>query len=511
MSIDWLESYGDGQAPPVFVLATGQELGGKLVRRLVDEVARQFTHPDKSLVLCLGDRDLGTVVAYLAALREGHAVAFLTGRRGLAAPDLDLVRRYQPEYVVPSSSRETLTPWMAAHADELRSLGYAPVTLGRPEMTIFRRTAAPTGAIADEVAVLLGTSGTTGSPQAVMLSQAGLTANVDAVVTALKQTSAERAITSLPIRHSYGLSVLNTHLRVGATTVLTEHRPSSMRFWDEVVKSGATSFAAVPTTYQFLTARHRELIDGSRVRTMTQAGGRLSDDLVRTYWSLMDRHGGRFFVMYGQTEATARMAVLDAADLPARIGSAGRALPGGRFSIDESVTASLTTRTERRSGEVCYEGPGVMIGYTTGRGELAPGAVSPTVPPAVLRTGDLGYLDDGYLYITGRTKRIAKLFGQRVSLDEIERLLPADSAAVTDDRTLYLALTRPADAGRDYPREIAALLDVPDRMVVVRGVAALPRTGSGKTDYPAVLELILAGPDPSATHPGSPPPSPRTT
>src|SRR4051812_18683276 len=97
--IDWLDNFGPGRSAPVFALATGQELDARLVRRLTDEVARCFTHTDKSLVLCLGDRDLGTVVTYLAAMRAGHAVAFLTGRRGDPAPDLDLVRRYEPEYV----------------------------------------------------------------------------------------------------------------------------------------------------------------------------------------------------------------------------------------------------------------------------------------------------------------------------------------------------------------------------------------------------------------------------
>jgi acyl-CoA synthetase (AMP-forming)/AMP-acid ligase II len=489
MSIDWLEAYRHAEAPPVFVLPTGQDLDGALVRRLTEALVREFTHPEKSLVLCLGDRDLGTVVAYLAALQAGHAAAFLTGVRGGVASDLDLIRQYEPEYVVPSSSRETRMPWMRAHAGELRSLGYTPVSLTQPDVTLFRRAGGHGGTIADEVSLLLGTSGTTGSPQAVMLSRAGLTANVDAVVAALGVTPAERAITSLPIRHSYGLSVLNTHLRVGATTVLTEHRPSSMRFWEEILRCGATSFAAVPTTYQFLTDRHLELIRDSRVRTMTQAGGRLPDDLVLQYWSLMRRQGGRFFVMYGQTEATARMAVLDPADLPEHVGSVGRALPGGRFFIDESMTHELHTFTDRRSGEVCYEGPGITMGYATCRADLA----KAEAPPPVLRTGDLGYLDGDHLHITGRTKRIAKLFGQRVSLDEIERLLPPDSAVVSDDRALYVATTDTAGSGRDLVREISALLDVPERMVVVRTIDSLPRTGSGKTNYPSVLALMTAG------------------
>jgi acyl-CoA synthetase (AMP-forming)/AMP-acid ligase II len=490
MSIDWLESHGHGhgQATPVFVLPTGQELDGTDVRRLIDKVAGEFTHPDKSLVLCLGDRDLGTVVAYLAALRSGHAVAFLSGVRGGVASDLDLVRQYEPEYVVPSSARETHLSWMRAHAGELRSLGYAPITLHEPDLTVFRRTKGHAATIAEEVALLLGTSGTTGSPQAVMLSWAGLRSNVDAVVAALGLTPAERAITSLPIRHSYGLSVLNTHLRIGATTVLTEQRPSSMRFWQEVSRSGATSLAAVPTTYQFLTDRHRELISDSRVRTMTQAGGRLSDDLILTYWSLMTRLGGRFFVMYGQTEATARMSVLDPAELPGHLGSVGRALAGGRFDIDESVTQLLQTRTDRRSGEVCYHGPGIMLGYATGRVDLAPGKV----PPSTLRTGDLGYLDDGYLYITGRTKRIAKLFGQRVNLDEIERMLPLDSAVVSDDGALYIVTTGPAEAAPDLVGKIATVLDVPERLVVLQVLDRLPRTENGKTNYPAVLEAVTA-------------------
>ncbi|HEY6793872.1 MAG TPA: AMP-binding protein [Kineosporiaceae bacterium] len=499
MGIDWLQAYGSAPTAPVFVLPTGQELDAGRVRRLVDEVVREFTHPDKSLVLCLGDRDLGSVVAYLAAMRAGHAVAFLTGARGGVASDVDLVKQYEPEYVVPSGAADTRRAWMTANAGRLRSLGYAIVTLSQPDLTLFRRISGHGGAIPDDVSLLLGTSGTTGSPQAVVLSRAGLLANVDAIVDALGMTGADRAITSLPIRHSYGLSVLNTHLRVGAATVLTDERPSATRFWDQLSRYRATSFAAVPTTYQFLADRHAELIASSRLRSMTQAGGRLADDLVLKYWTAMHGRGGRFFVMYGQTEATARMSVLDPAELPGRLGSVGQGLPGARFVIDESVTEELRTQADRRSGEICYEGPGIMLGYATDRADLGQAGAA----PSVLRTGDLGYLDDGFLYVTGRTKRIAKLFGQRVSLDEIERLLPADCAAVSDDRTLYIATSDATDAVRDYPRTIAALLDVPERMVVVRTVEDLPRTHSGKTNYPAVLNLVTGGLRPASSMPAS--------
>ena len=199
---------------------------------LVGEAERVLRHDGKALVLCAGDRDLPTLLAYLAALRLGHAVAFLPASN-------EILSAYQPEFVVPAPGSGT----------GLAELGYRPAAEPIAGTTVFQRSGQPVGEIYIDMALLLGTSGSTGSPKTVRLSYSGLAGNTAAVIRALGITAAECAPTTLPITHAYGLSVLNSHLLAGAGVVLGDGSPVSLATWDRLVRSGATSFAAVPTTY----------------------------------------------------------------------------------------------------------------------------------------------------------------------------------------------------------------------------------------------------------------------
>lgn len=466
MALATLDLVGHDGARPAFpaVYLEGQtvlsygELAG-----LVGEAERVLRHDGKALVLCAGDRDLPTVLAYLAALRLGHAVAFLPASG-------EVLSAYQPEFVVPG-------PGGGAG---LAGLGYRPAEGLVAGMTVFQRNSRPAGEIYAGMALLLGTSGSTGSPKTVRLSYSGLAGNTAAVIRALGITAAERAPTTLPVTHAYGLSVLNSHLMAGAGVVLGGGSPLSLATWDLLVRSGATSFAAVPTTYAGFGPAHVSLLGGSTIRTMTQSGARLGEELTMRLVRMMGRRGGRFFVMYGQTEATSRIARLDPADLPARLGSVGTAVPGGEITIGPAPVRAGAVPGE---GAVHYRGPGVMLGYAAGRADLGRGA-----EVDVLDTGDLGYLRDGFLYLTGRAKRIVKVLGVRVSLDDLERMVdrPGHPAAVicgTGDEVVYLVGAGDPAVHEQQRRQLAESLGVPGRHVVVRRVGCLPRTPGGKVDY----------------------------
>ena len=440
---------------------------------LVGEFERALRCDGKALVLCAGDRDLPTLLAYLAALRLGHAVAFLPASN-------EILRAYQPEFVVPA-------PGSAPGLAGLTDLGYRPVAGIAAGTTIFQRGGSqPAGEIYIDTALLLATSGSTGSPKAVRLSYSGLAANTAAVIRALGITAAECAPTTLPVTHAYGLSVLNSHLLAGAGIVFGDRSPLSLAAWDHMIRSGATSFAAVPTTYAAFGPAHVSLLDRSKIRTMTQAGARLGDDLVMRLAQMMDERDGRFHVMYGQTEATSRIACLDPADLPRHLGSVGTAIPGGTITIR---SAPVHARAVPGEGSVHYRGPGVMLGYATSRGDLRRGA-----EVDVLDTGDLGYLREGRLYLTGRLKRIVKVLGVRTSLDDLERMVerPGHPAAVicgTDD-VVHLVGAGDAAVHEQQRRELVESLGVPSRHVVFRPVSCLPRTPGGKVDYGTLATVI---------------------
>jgi non-ribosomal peptide synthetase component F len=442
---------------------------------LVGESERVLRHDNKALVLCAGDRDLPTLLAYLAALRLGHAVAFLPASDAILSA-------YQPEFVVPAPGSGT----------GLTDRGYRPAAEPIAGTTVFQRNSQPAGEIYIGMALLVGTSGSTGSPKTVRLSYSGLAGNTAAVIRALGITWAERAPTTLPITHAYGLSVLNSHLLAGAGVVLGDRSPLSLATWDRLVRSGATSFAAVPTTYAAFGPAHVNLLGRSKIRTMTQAGARLGDDLTMRLARMMDQRDGRFFVMYGQTEATSRIACLDPADLPRRLGSVGTAVPGGTITIR---SAPVHARAVPGEGAVNYRGPGVMLGYASRRADLCRGA-----EVDVLDTGDLGYLREGYLYLTGRAKRIVKVFGVRTSLDDLERMVerPGHPAVVicgTDD-VVHLVGAGDAAVHEQQRRQLVESLGVPSRHVIFRHVGRLPRTSGGKVDYQTLATIIdsIGGP-----------------
>lgn len=448
---------------PAVTVAGGRSLTYGDLAGLVAAVEHDLRHDSKALVLCAGDRDLPTLLTYLAALRLGHTVMFMPAAA-------EILSAYQPEFVVPAPGGEA----------DLCELGYQPgegVTAG---VRVFRRRATRSaGDIDEHTALLLATSGSTGSPKTVRLSYQGLADNTDAVIRALGISADDCAPTTLPITRAYGLSVVNTHLRAGAGLMLSNRSPLSLAMWHDLTRAGATSLAAVPTTYAAFGPAHVALLRRTRIRTMTQAGARLGDEVVMRLWRLMEQRDGRFFVMYGQTEATSRISCLDPADLPARLGSVGVAVPGGTITI-RPTPAHVGARPGE--GAVHYLGPGVMLGYATCRADLGRGS-----EVTILDTGDLGYLSDGYLYLTGRTKRIVKMLGVRTSLDDLERLVerPGQPVAVvcgTDDVVCLFGAGDPVvhEAQR---RQVVESLGVPNRHVEFRAVDQLPHLPGGKVDY----------------------------
>jgi acyl-CoA synthetase (AMP-forming)/AMP-acid ligase II len=414
----------------------------------------------KSLGLILAQNRYECLTAYLAAIHAGSALILLDASldRGMLH---DLLEIYQPDWIfslqadlVPEGCQNTSSAvpglWMRTHCTSVE--------------------------IHPDLALLLSTSGSTGTPKLVRLSLANLVSNARSIAEYLQLTPGDRPITSLPMPYSYGLSVINSHLHAGAAIVFTEDSVLRREFWDSFERYGCTSMAGVPITYQLMLGAGVLAKRGSSLQTLTQAGGRLDERLVRQMLTLAETRGWRFFVMYGQTEATARITYVPSDQLSRKIGSVGVAIPGG----------SLTT--DQETGELIYTGPNVMMGYATCRQDLARG----NELHGVLRTGDLARMDaDGYVYLTGRLKRFLKIFGKRFSLDEVESLvareLDTSVACFGADDLLQLAVEGPANA--DEVREVVCrLFDLPRTAVCVGIVSELPRTSNGKLNYKALSE-----------------------
>ena len=257
--------------------------------------------------------------------------------------------------------------------------------------------------------------------------------------------------------------------------------------WRAMREHACTSFAGVPYAYQIMRRIGFEKQSLPTLRTLTQAGGKLSTPLVLHYHQLMEARGGRFVAMYGQTEATARMSYLPPARLPAHAGSIGIAIPGGSLQVVDLQDGRELHEPEQ-TGELIYRGPNVMLGYATCSEELSLGDTQ----GGSLRTGDLGHRDaEGLFYVTGRLKRFAKVYGLRVNLDEVEeRVRKHGVAAVVSDDVCLTIFCEFGDAPlyEQVQRELALIYQLNVNTFRFRRVEALPLLASGKTNYDALQQ-----------------------
>jgi len=446
------------------------------LRERVARLAESLARPQKALSFCFCRNDLASVTWYLAALEAGHAVALLD--EGLAAEfKARLISDYTPDFILTSVSATDYAQLLDAPPS------YSPSPPLEGANYCWRRNAAPEHPIHPDLAVLLSTSGSTGSPKFVRLSRMNLLSNAQAISQVLEINSQDRAISSLPFHYSYGLSVLNTHFLTGASEVMTEEGLMSPSFWNAFRETECTSFAGVPYSYQILNRLDVEKLNVPSLRVMTQAGGKLHKDLIARFHRTMVARNGRFYVMYGQTEATARIAILPSRFLPEKLGSVGFALPGGSLAIrvDDRLTKQPSC-----SGELIYTGPNVMLGYAFGRSDLSLGDVL----DGTLETGDSAHFDeDGFVHIEGRMKRDAKLFGLRVNMDEVENLLrvygPTAVVAGNEKLLIYCEYGDAEEFAR-YRQELATKLRVHHSAFQFLRIEQIPTTPSGKTNYPAL-------------------------
>jgi acyl-CoA synthetase (AMP-forming)/AMP-acid ligase II len=418
----------------------------------VKELAASLEAPRKRLAFLFCQNDGATVLSYLALIEAGHTVALLdaalspTFRQRL----LDL---YQPDLILCSTQLE----------GPLDGYDFSTVSMAR-------RRATPEGELHPDLALLLSTSGSTGTPKFVRLTQANVESNAHSIREALGIAADQRPISSLPIHYSYGLSVVNSHLAAGAEVVMTNEGSIAPGFWEAFRKYRCTTYSGVPYSYQILRRLDFEKLDIPSLTTLTQAGGKLHTDLVSRFHKLMADRGGRMFVMYGQTEATARIAVVPADRLIEKLGSAGRAIPGGSLSIESG-------------GEVVYSGPNVMMGYAQNRADLALGDTL----LGCLKTGDIGHLDEeGFLYLSGRGKRDAKVFGLRLNMDEVEDMmrLHGPTAVLSAGEKLVLFCEHgDTDSFSSYSRELSSKLKLHASAFQFRRVEKLPLNANGKIDY----------------------------
>ncbi|MYN46069.1 AMP-binding protein [Pseudoduganella sp. FT93W] len=429
--------------------------------------------PPHSLVLCLCDNNLESVAGYLGLLRR-RCVPLLVNSS--IHPQLldNLLQTYQPAYVYLPQAQAASVAGRSVHQCgdySLLATAYAD--------------AATAPALAPPLAQLLTTSGSTGSPMLVRQSHGNIQSNAAAIADYLAISSDDRPITTLPLSYSYGLSILNSHLLQGCAIILTTRSLMDKEFWALLKREQATTFGGVPYVYEMLKRLRLGRMDLPSLKTLTQAGGRLGPELSAEFAALCADKGWRFIVMYGQTEATARMAYLPWEYAQSKAGSIGIAIPGGSFTLEDEHGATITAA--ETVGELVYRGPNVTLGYASCAADLARGDDN----HGVLHTGDMAKRDtDGFYTIVGRMKRFLKLFGNRVNLEEVEQLLHAAGhegvCHGVDDHLRFYSTSTDAAEHAAIKAFLVERTGLHGSAFEVRQIDAIPRNAAGKILYAAL-------------------------
>ena len=376
--------------------------------------------PQRSLIFILSENCIGSLLGYTAALsnRIVPLIISATTEEGLYN---HLYKLYQPEYL-----------WMPQAKVEGKEVvfstwDYCLVKTGNQPTPMY-----------DELSLLLPTSGSTGSPKLVRHSYRNIEANADNVRRLFKLDGTEKAMAILPMHYTMGLSVIASHLLAGATLLLSNRSLLDKGFWTTLKE--ATSFTGVPYSYEILTKMRFTRMDLPNLKVITQGGGKLTEAMWNTLAQYAADKGKQFIATYGQSECTARMAYLPAELASQKVCSIGIAEPGGQLSIvDDNGNETFDGEAQ---GEMVYRGENVTLGYATCREDL----LKSDENHGVMHTGDLARRDaDGCYFIIGRLKRFLKIYGLRIGLDEVERMIKAeyktDCYCKGDDEKLVVLVT----------------------------------------------------------------------
>ena len=430
----------------------------------------------RSLVMLFARNTLGSFIGYISFLDQKIVPIMVSPALSLELKK-QLIERYLPLYLWMPSEMKSDFP---EYSEVFSLYDYSLVkTNFSQKYTLY-----------GELALLLTTSGTTGSQKFVRQSYLNISSNADSIISYLKIKSEDRAITSLPMHYTFGLSVINTHVKTGATILLTDKSIMQREFWAFLKDNNATTISGVPYTFEMLKRLRMPTMKLPSLKVLTQAGGKLSVELQKYFTEYAVSSGRQFFVMYGQCEATSRMGYLPFKDSLRKPGSIGIPIPGGKYYlIDNKGNTISDCHTE---GELVYEGNNVTLGYAQGFEDLCLGDER----NGRLCTGDLAYFDeDHYFYITGRNNRFIKVYGNRVNLDELQSALKEhftelDCAVIGKDDLIVICMT-----SDKYLSDVKAFFEErislnPKALKIIM-VDNIPKNESGKIIYHKLATELL--------------------
>lgn len=417
----------------------------------------------RTLIFIFCENTVGALAAYTASL-SSKVVPLLLNAGGDVHDAQKLIDLYKPEFIwIPLKMK-------SVYADKeilLESYDYCLIRMHSSAVSLH-----------PDLSLLLSTSGSTGSPKLVRHSYRNVISNAENVAELFELNSNERAIALLPMQYTMGLSVITSHLYAGASLLMISGTMTEMSFWNFIRDEKATSFTGVPFTFELLHRLRFMRMDLPYLKILTQGGGRLRDKLFQEFAEYCLKNDKKFIPTYGQTEGTARMAYLPHHMAAKKIGSIGKAIPNGRLFLIDNDGNEIEEIAAK--GEMCFEGPNVTMGYALSAADLLKGDEN----KGRLNTGDIARRDDdGYYFIEGRKNRFLKLYGLRISLDQIEDMIKnkfkTDCYATGNDDLMIIYLTV-HEIVNDVSEYLVSKTGLFHQSFEIRIIDMIPRNSSGK-------------------------------
>ena len=451
-------------------IALVDEISGPITyNRLVKEsLAIKKNIPKKSLTFLISHNSVASIICYVSAIKHNNAVVLIDIKTNVENI-IQLFNLYKPSFIMAPKS------WL-----KTSSLNNFEVKESIFDYVICKTKNTKLFEINPELNLLLPTSGSMGSPKFVQLSNKNLKSNTDSIIKSLNIKSKDKTITTMPFSYSFMLSVINTYLESGACIVASNYSLFEKGFWEQFKKNKITSLSGVPYIYEILIKLGLQRIYIPSLKTLTQAGGKLNDNLAKKLILFSKTKKIKFYMMYGQTEAAPRMSVLDWNFDEKKIGSIGKAIPNTKMWLEDKKGNRI--KKSNITGELVFKGKNVSLGYCSNIKDLN----SKDKNKAILKTGDLASFDkEGFFYIQLTKNRIVKIFGNRFNLDEIEsKMEEQDFNVVCKERGGKLKVFFETNASKEEVLKSITQITGQNKVAFdCVKINKIPRTSSGKVDY----------------------------
>ena len=436
----------------------------KITYNLLNDLTEKINFGQNKLILILSDNNIETVILYVSAIKSKSSVYLIDNK----CDDKFLnrtIKSYKPDIIAFPKKKN------------INNKGYYSTSTFRGYI-IKNKKNKNKKYPNKNLALLLTTSGTTGTQKLVKLSYKNISSNASSISQYLGLTRNDCSITTLPIFYSYGLSVINSHLYSGSKIILSKSSILESNFWKCVKRFRVTNISMVPFFFDILKKINFDRYGIKTLRFVTVAGGKLDLVSEKYFNKFFFKRKIKLIKMYGATEASPRISYLKPKFNNKKIGSIGKVIPGGNLHIEDKKGKKILK--PHITGYITYSGPNVFMGYSFSRDDLITDDT-----PKYLNTGDLGYFDkDGFFFITGRTKRFAKIFGHRINLDEIEntnKALGFQNATISDDKKIIIFLKK-KDKNKST-KKVLENININSAYVKFVYISKFPVNSSNKINY----------------------------